>query len=188
MLTFKCTLCGKCCEAGGPELTIKEALRFGASFPLAVRVVAVRQGRNPDVLIKHVKDLGFRIRPAPPGKENLTYFVYGNVFVTVPEGRPCPALRHEKCSLHPDKPLACAAAPFAAGLPPQLQKVALDRWSSWECCGHAEGELIYDDERIVSSSFRRDHRRTIGGMKSEQHLFASLLERIPKDILVVGPH
>ncbi len=183
MLTFECTLCGKCCDAGGPELNVGEAIRFSNLFPLAIRLVSVRHGRNPDGLIDHVRSFGSPVTVNPSGAQAVEYLVYGTVFVAVPEGRPCPALSEKLCALHPGKPLACATAPFAAGLPQSLQATALKRWEDWDCHDHAEGAAIYDGSEIVSPAYRRSYDDTRAAMKSEQDLYASLLRRIPDDIL-----
>ena len=158
-------------------------MRFADLFPLSVRIVAARKGKNPDELIKHVKTFGHRLRAGPPGVTPYIYHVYGTIMVTVPECLACPALKDKPCSLHPDKPLACSTAPFAGGVPQRLQQAAYKRWADWECIDHKDGEMIFDGKKITNTGYLRHYKQTYNAIKLDQKLFAAFWPQIPKDVL-----
>ncbi len=142
---FQCTACGKCC-VGLLPLTLDDALRHAARFPLALVWTPVPQGVRAFALSSRIGTpmrLGNRQKIAAV----ITLAAY------LPPAFPCPELMADgRCGIHSDKPLRCRTMPFYPYRDEQDQADLLVPRKGWACDTTAAAPLVYQDKAIVERS------------------------------------
>lgn len=139
---FHCTGCGKCCYGQLP-LTLNDAVRNAARFPLAMMWTTVRQGAKSYATTARLGttvELGKRKQVAV----QITPISY------IPPKLACPALADDGlCSIHAEKPVRCKAMPFNPFREEADQSDLLVPRPGWLCDTSDQAPVVYRNKKIV---------------------------------------
>jgi len=139
---FHCTVCGKCCFGLLP-LTLEDALRHAALFPLALAWACVHKGAKAFALTARL-GTSIKLRNRQQVAVLITPAAY------IPPSFPCPTLMPDgRCGIHQDKPSRCRSMPFYPYREEQDQADLLVPRKGWACDTSAAAPVVYREWKIV---------------------------------------
>ena len=152
---FHCTACGKCCFGWLP-LTLNDALKHAARFPLALVWTPVPQGVRAFALTAR---LGIALRL--PNRQRIAALITPTAYL--PPSFPCPELSPAGlCGIHEDKPLRCRTMPFYPYREEQDQAELLNPRKGWACDTTTAAPVVYHNKRILErDDFDRERKELL---------------------------
>lgn len=162
---FNCTACGKCCSGWLP-LTLDDALRHAARFPLALVWTPVPQGTRAFSLTER---LGTTIRLR--NRKQIAVLIALTAYI--PPSFPCPELTTEGlCGIHANKPLRCRTMPFYPCREEQDQADLLVPRKGWACDISETAPIVYHNKTIVERTDFDHERRELLEQASTMRAYA----------------
>lgn len=151
---FQCTACGKCCYGQVP-LTIEDAFRHAARFPLAMVWTPVREASKDFAMLAKLGAV-FTL----PNRKKLATLIVPTAYL--PASFSCPALQDDNlCGIQMDKPLRCRTMPFYPYRDEQYQAELLNFPASWECDTSAAAPVVFDNQRILQADDFQAERQAL---------------------------
>jgi Fe-S-cluster containining protein len=165
---FACTACGKCCFGWIP-LTIADAVKHAANFPIAVIWTPIKRS-DPSFALTERLFTSFRPEKGPRIALRVVPTAY------IPPQMACPQLQPDGlCAIHASKPQRCRTMPFFPLREERRQDGMLAPRPGWNCDVSETAPVVFDNGRILD---RTDFDAELSAIRAESATIAKYAKAI----------